>query len=326
MLQYLVVLLDDTSTSFCHYSNTEIERKPISLDNLKASVFYAMKENLMIQFVFPDYELSKEYKDTIESIDHNKIVSSLCDDMSIKQNADVVIFNNWIELESYRISADQAYVLRTRKSDFFDNFRTINSIMKQISRLNIVFIDIETFTDDDFDEYKKILLLLSENIKQLYVDGYSPQLNLLTDRILLDKMNNCNAGYKSITLAPDGKFYICPAFYHAGDDDFVLGNGKFNVGSLVNGVNIKNSQLYKLSHAPICRVCDAYQCKRCIWLNRKTTYEVNTPSHEQCVVAHIERNASGDLLSEIREHGTFIPKQEIKEISYLDPFDIIKDF
>ena len=325
MLQYLIVLLDDTCTSFCHYSNTEIERKLISLDNLKAGIFYAMKENLMIQFVFPDYELPKEYKETIESIDHNKIVSSLCDDMAIKQNADVVIFNNWIELESYRISSNQAYVLRTCKSDFFDNFRTINSVMKQIFRLNIVFIDIEAFTDDDFEEYKKALLLLSENIKQLYVDRFSPQLNLLTDRILLDKMNNCNAGYKSITLAPDGKFYICPAFYNA-DDDFGLGNAKFNVGSLVDGVDIKNSQLYKPSHAPICRVCDAYQCKRCIWLNRKTTYEINTPSHEQCVVAHIERNASEYLLNEIREHGTFMPKQEIKEISYLDPFDVIKDF
>ncbi|MEE1222143.1 MAG: CXXX repeat peptide maturase, partial [Bacteroidaceae bacterium] len=76
-------------------------------------------------------------------------------------------------------------------------------------------------------------------------------------------------------------------------------------------------------HAPICRHCDAYQCRRCVWLNRKTTYEVNTPGHEQCVVAHLERNASRELLNRIRRHGTFLPaNEEIKEIDYLDPFNV----
>lgn len=51
------------------------------------------------------------------------------------------------------------------------------------------------------------------------------------------------------------------------------------------------------------------------------TYEVNTPSHEQCVISHLERNASRLLLSNIRKHGTFLPNKEIKEIKYLDPFE-----
>ena len=147
-------------------------------------------------------------------------------------------------------------------------------------------------------------------------------------RMMLDGMNNCNAGSESITLAPDGKFYVCPAFYLADEDeDYGLGKSKCAVGSLVDGLDIKNPQLYKLSHAPLCRNCDAYQCKRCVWLNRKTTYEVNVPSHEQCVVAHLERNASRALLMDIRKHGTFLSeKEDKKEISYLDPFDVRKDW
>ena len=38
------------------------------------------------------------------------------------------------------------------------------------------------------------------------------QFNLLTDRMMLKEMNNCNAGYESITLAPDGNLYICLSF------------------------------------------------------------------------------------------------------------------
>ena len=138
-------------------------------------------------------------------------------------------------------------------------------------------------------------------------------------------MNNCNAGWENITLAPDGKFYVCPAFYQS-DSQTTIEDKALAIGDLQNGLDIKNPQLYKLSHAPLCRNCDAYQCKRCVWLNRKTTFEVNTPSHEQCVVAHLERNASRKLLQSIRKHGEFIPEVDIKEINYLDPFDVRKEW
>jgi len=136
--------------------------------------------------------------------------------------------------------------------------------------------------------------------------------------MMLKEMNNCGAGDTNITLAPNGKFYVCPAFYINNEED--------GIGNIGHGLDIKNKQLYQLDHAPICSHCDAYQCKRCIWLNRETTLEVNTPSHEQCVVAHLERNASQNLLASIRKHGVFLPEMQIKEIVYLDPFDKRNDW
>ena len=94
------------------------------------------------------------------------------------------------------------------------------------------------------------------------------------------------------------------------------------MGNLIDGLDIKNPQLYRLDHAPICRHCDAYQCKRCVWLNRMMTYEVNTPSHEQCVVAHLERNAAAQLLASIRKYGEFLPeKGNLEVVESLDPFE-----
>ena len=95
MLQYLIILLDDTSTSFCHYENSRVENKLIPLDVLKAGIRFGMMENLMIQFVYPDYELPKEFKETIESIDHSKIVSSLCEDDEITNEVDVIVYHDW---------------------------------------------------------------------------------------------------------------------------------------------------------------------------------------------------------------------------------------
>ena len=311
MIQYLIIILDDTSVSFCNYENSKTLRKLISLFDLKNGILFAMKQNLMVQFVFPDYDLPLEYKNTIESIDNNKIVSDQC---TVKK-ADIIVFNGFKNLLDYNFSENEekAFVIRTSKDILFKTYEDIIPILNKISRLNIVITDLEDFTDTDYKLYKKVLNDLKIAIKEIYENNKFPQLNILTDRILLDKMNNCNAGIENITLAPNGKFYICPAFYFENEYDCI--------GSLYSGLEIKNKQLYKLEFAPICRNCDAYQCKRCIWLNRKTTNAVNTPSQEQCMVSHIERNESEMLLIELHLYDEFLDK-EIKTIDYLDPFNI----
>lgn len=328
MIQYLVILLDDTSTSYCHYQNNRAERRLISIEDLKAGIFFAMKENLMIQYVLPDYELPREYKEVMNSIDSHLIVSALCEDENAVEAADVIVFEGWSTLSGWKFDNAQSYVLRTTKEDYFNNYSALKDIFGQVSRINVVFTDVESFTDADFDTYKQSLETLRMVITQEYAKGHSIQFNLLTDRMMLKEMNNCGAGDSNITLAPDGKFYICPAFYYDGVCDgkeVSLGDvcrKGYAIGSLQDGLDIKNPQLYKLDHAPLCRNCDAYQCKRCISLNRRMTFEINTPSHEQCVMAHIERNASRQLLADIRTLGKFLPVQEIKEIDYLDPFDV----
>lgn len=313
MIQYIVILLDDTSVSFCHYPNKEQERRLMPLDTLKASILYAMKENLNVQFVYPDYPLPVEYEAVIECIDHVKIKP-----LAMSDGADVVVLDGLEEAELLvRKGAKYAtsYVLRIDKDSLFAQSSLIVTILNKVARLNIVITDLERFSNADFDAYKLWLQDINKSVASLYVDGKSPQLNLLTDRMMLDGMNNCGAGDTCVTLAPDGNFYVCPAFYLSED-----GN---TIGSLYEGLDVRNPQLYRLDHAPICRHCDAYQCKRCIWLNRKLTLEVNTPSHEQCVVAHLERNESRNLMLTLRRYGEFLPdKEEIKEISYLDPYDM----
>lgn len=313
MLQYLIILLDDTSTSFCHYGNTRKRRKLMEPDMLKAAIVHAMKEDLRVQFVYPDYDLPPAHKELIESIEHSKIQPATCTDGT----ADVVVIDDWQLLKDYPYSKGTAYVWRTGKCDFFNHHQLIVEALPKIARLNVVISDVESFDKEDLEDYRLVLQSLAREVTAQYLAGSMPQLNLLTDRMMLNGMNNCDAGWHSLTLAPNGKFYICPAFYQEDEAN--------SVGDLAHGLKIPNPQLYQLEYAPICRRCDAYQCKRCIWLNRKTTLEVNTPSREQCVTAHLERNASRQLLAAIRQaHKDFLPDTDIKEIDYLDPFEICR--
>ena len=304
MLTYLFIILDDTSVSFCHYNVDRTERKLIDIDDLKAGILFAMKENLNVQFVYPDFVLPQEYKDAIETIDHTKIGPASCG-----EDLDMIIVD---ELE-FDADKEKAYLWHCSLEKLNSEKENLVRLLPQISRLNVVLTDIPKWNEDSLDTYKETLGFFTDKVADLYKKGKSVQMNLITDRFMLGKMNNCNAGDASITLAPDGKFYVCPAYYP-----------DTSVGNLKDGISIPNKQLYRIDHAPICSKCDAYQCKRCIWMNEKTTLECNTPSHEQCVAAHLERNASHRLLGLLEKSGIKLENYYgIEEIDYLDPFNNI---
>lgn len=314
MIQYLVILLDDTSTSYCHYTNDREVRHLIDLETLKKGILFGMKENLNIQIVYPPYSIPQEYFNLLEGTDCVKIKP-----VQTPGGADAIVFNGLTEAEGFEFNDDVIYILRIDKETLFNEYVNVERILEHTKRLNIILTDVDAFTDNDFDRYESVLSHLSGKIESLYSQDRTPQCNVLTDRILLTGMNNCGAGETTVTLAPDGKFYACPAFYLCENDA--------SIGDVENGLNIKNPQLYRLDHAPICRNCDAYQCHRCVWLNKRTTLEVNTPGRRQCIVAHLERNAGRKLQKALAKHSdVFASYKEIKEIDYLDPFENRKEW
>ena len=312
--QYIVILLDDTSVSYCHADNPLKEKNLIPLEVLREAILFSMKQNLMIQFVYPEYELPKEYNDLIETIDHIKI------------GKDVLVYDS-VPTNVERKNV----VLRLTIADFLAKQYDIALLLPKVTRLNISITNIENFKDELIEDYKAALEMLNSVLLNIYKDGNQPEINILTDRLKLNEMHNCEAGVENITLAPNGKFYLCPAFYY---DEQMGVSTKMNhktkdasrsVGDLIEGINIPNKQLLELERAPLCRICDAYHCNRCIWLNQKLTWDNNTPSRQQCVMAHIERNASRDLNNKLKDAG-FVLENEIKEINYLDPFDVKEEF
>ena len=284
------------------------------LDTLRKAILFGMKQNLMIQFVYPDYESPTEYNELIETIDHVKI------------GRDVEIFNSVPQ----RIEGDNV-VLRLSVAEFIERQYDIATLLPQAKRLNICLTDVENFKDEQIEDYKRALATLNAVLLNLYKSAKQPQFNLITDRLQLTEMHNCEAGVGNITIAPNGKFYLCPAFYY--DEQMGISNrmnhktkdASRSVGDLEQGIDILNKQLLQLDHAPLCRICDAYHCNRCIWLNQKLTWDNNTPSHQQCVISHLERNASRDLQMKMQEIG-YKFENEIKEINYLDPFDVKEEW
>lgn len=314
MLQYLVILLDDTAQAFCHADNPLSERFLMPEETLRRALLFGMKENMMVQFVYPDYELPDGHRRLIESVE------------SVKIGRDIAVYNGVPE----KIETSAA-VVRLSIEDLIAGAQQIAGLLPQTQNLNICLTDIHNFRDEQAEAYSKALSILNAELLQLFRSGQPHRINILTDRLQLKEMHNCGAGVTNITLAPNGKFYLCPAFYY--DERTGLSNrmnhanpsSSRSVGDMVNGLQIPNQQLLQLNHAPLCRICDAYHCNRCIWLNNRLTWDNNTPSRQQCVLAHLERNASRDLQQQLKAAG-MDGGEEIKHIDYIDPFDVRVQF
>lgn len=305
MISYLIIPLDFSSVSFCHYHIDEKQKGLMPIETLKEAIRYGMKQNLQIQFIYPNNELPDEYAEMIESIDHIKVKPIVNN-----KSADIIVEIGWANFDS--IHDGSQVIIRSGKDAFFENYAKILSLINRSVKVNLTLTDIDKFNATDFNQYESILDFLIEKFQEVILRGEMPQLNILTDRLILTNMRNCGAGSNAITLMPNGKFYICPAFYYDSPSD--------SVGTLAEGLKIPNCYLYKLSHSPICSHCDAFHCHRCVWLNKKLTLEVNTPSHEQCVISHIERNATRKLSEWIKSNVPNIRGVvEISEINYLDP-------
>lgn len=308
MMKFLIILLDANCPSYCAYEKSEAQKGLMPIEILKKGIHYALIENLYVQVVYPDYALDEKYITVLDSVDNIGMASVRSQNTN---SADVLIVEDWDDMTQQSSNPEGTYIIRSSKISLFERYSILIDIIKKVKRMNLVLTDIDTFSDNDFAIYKDVLRAISDSIvTRFQKDGIMSGVNVLTDRITLNQMNNCNAGTESITLAPDGNFYICPGFYYEGK----------SVGNIYSGLYVKNPQLLKIEYAPICSQCDAYQCKRCVWLNKKTTLEINTPSHEQCVVSHIERKVSRELLIRLKKYG-FMTDSKIKRIEYMDPFE-----
>ena len=236
MLQYLIIQLDASSPSFCHYTNDGAPQL-MPVETLRKAIFFAMTENLIVQFLVPDAPLPAEHEALMRQVEHSIIAHQ-----GVRTDADVEVIEGIPDDEPTGWNANGVYIIRTSKDELYSRSRQLANLMLRSLRVNVVLTDVERFTEDDYPKYEQSLKEIADIVAGSLKRGSRlPQSNLLTDRLMLRDMNNCNAGVKSVTLMPNGKFYVCPAFCIDGDYDISLGDQ--SIGSLDEGLMIPNPQL-----------------------------------------------------------------------------------
>ncbi|WP_368489029.1 radical SAM peptide maturase, CXXX-repeat target family [Clostridium sp. BJN0013] len=289
---YLFFIMDDNCVEYCDYDSMKISRKmPVDIikngikfceDNFYMPIILHSKNNDNIMDI-NDFS----YINRIEIYENNTTIrNNNCKKIQVIDEENIAFnlnSNSNIDICILNVSQFKLDTLHTLVEKAFKNYYRINLNLKIKSK------------DIDYKLYRGELEKVSDIILDYYRNGQPKEFNKLTDIILLDLMDNCNAGSHTFALAPNGKIYVCPKFY--------FDNKQSYIGDLENGVNIKEPNLFKLDSAPICKGCDMFNCNRCIYLNKKLTNEFNTPSSMQCKLSMIEKSIAVSLLNKINPNS-----------------------
>lgn len=190
----------------------------------------------------------------------------------------------------------------------------VESLLRSSSRVNVILEGIESWNDNCLRLYERELVKVAEAVRLSYERGRLIEINVLTDLWSLTGMCNCDAGERSFVVAPNGRIYLCPAFYYDSPEQ--------DVGTLETGINVKSPRLLRCDSSLYCNSCDVFSCRRCKFLNRRLTGEINIPSRMQCLVGHVEREISMKLQSELLVLGLLTPRNVLRPVSYRDPLEL----
>lgn len=283
--KYLYFIMDDNCVEHCNYNSFEKSQK-MNDDILKKGLKFA-EHNFYTPIIL-------QSKNTNNLVNINNY--SYINRVEIYDNKTNYANNNCKKIQVI----DKSSIENEIKSDNCilninqDNLEELYTIVKKIlSKSNRINLNLKIHSKKfDYNLYKDQLDKISSLLLDYYKKDEFKEFDKLTDILFLDSMDNCDCGSNNFCLAPNGKIYICPAFYFNDKDSFV--------GDLENGLSFDNS-LLKLNKAPICKDCDSFHCNRCIYLNKKYTLEYNTPSLLQCKIPLIEKSVSSNLLKQLIE-------------------------
>ncbi len=311
MLTHLLVLLDTAAPSFCYYPSGRGPGQTMSPAVLATAVAFARRRSLALVLLYGETPLPAACRDIIAAAGPAAIVPAA---LAGRHPDAVPVLVAGQDDPGAIPGVRPQLIVRLPRERLADLAAVVGVALERTTRLNLYPLDIDRYTDGDLALYRRQLGLVAGLLAARYRQGALTELSILSDRLLLSRMNNCDAGTVHLTVAPDGRLHLCPGFLHAGA-----------VGSLTGGIAVANARLLALENAPVCARCDAWHCKRCIYLNRKTTLEWNTPSRQQCLLAHHERETTRLLRQRLADLPAFARQAPIPALDYLDPFSQISD-
>jgi CXXX repeat peptide maturase len=288
----LIVMVESEAASCCYYEHPGHFRKEgkfIPEAILESAIELAMRDSLNIYFIYGQRRPPLPIEQRIESIAHTKILPLRLREV-YENGLFIIDHNDYRDFDRMKGCVVEHAILRVRRDDL-NTLATIVASLTRARRLELVLLNLTGYKKSDFEIYALQLDKLKDVIVKRFKKDAPLELDILTDRLHLRAMRNCDAGSRHFTVAPDAKLYLCPGFFFDFPEsgvDFAKMNARF-----------AETALLSLDKAPICALCDAFHCRRCHYLNKSATMEINTPSQQQCVVSNLEQMCSAYLREEM---------------------------
>lgn len=297
---YLYIMTSDDVTPHCNYRNPRPSGATMGDSVFAQSLEFCQQNDFLPVFL----GIPSSGGEPVES------VSIVAAEAERGPGGSIPVFDNGTAGAS---TGGENAVLLVDRAHLGDLRRHFAELVLTHGRVNIILEELEAWGDGQLALYEAELRQVAATVRRCYEDGRPVEVNVLTDLWHLTDICDCGAGENSFAVAPNGKIYLCPAFYFADPDDAV--------GTLETGIRVPNPRLLEARNSPYCRSCDVYSCRRCKFLNKSLTGEVGIPSRIQCLVSHLERKVSMELQHALVREELIRPANAIGPVWYAEPME-----
>ena len=265
ILKYLYIITRDDAKPMCSYENKLNSNRVMSEEMIEKCLDFCFRYHLAPVFI----------GETNRWLSEGSACFSISDnDMNAKSHATVFTSN--------KAYLNNNIIITINREEVTSLCEKLSNILNEDARVNIFVTDIDNWSDNDFSLYYEEVSRIAEKImsKELVLNASKINLFKESDH---SKMR-CGAGRTSITVAPDGDIYLCPAFYFEKNTDSIIGN-------INDDVEYCSLERLDSKRLPMCINC-GNNCNVCAYENLKTTGELNIPSEKQCRIQTINRDIS----------------------------------
>lgn len=275
-LRYIQFILADDITPHCSYAAKKTGTiNTMSEELLKAGLMFCHNHDLLPIFLDKtNHGLTRDKNVYYEIIDANRTDLGQIDSQMIEILRPGYLVKSSSQIANYIIQKENIHQIIDDLKRFFSTK----------SRINLFIADLNLWNENDINEYKNVLIELHPLIIDHCVNKKKIQLNVLTDRLQLKNPRDCGAGVSTVSLAPNGKFYICPGFYFTNENNCI--------GDISHGIDENKLRLCHREFSSACRNCSVTNCNRCLLHNKYATREINTPGEIQCKIQIANTEAS----------------------------------
>ena len=308
---YMYIIMDHNSVSYCNYSISE-GNKYIDVCDLIKWLEYSYQNSYIPVFVHSNQSIERmkmllndsEYGDELQ----HQLKRISCRNIMLFKKEYSSISNTIFVINSESDDLEECVdnVILEIEADKIGNMTDkVKAVLPYAERVSVQVKNLNK--EFDMKEYEHQLLMTADVILEYFKKDVIKEVRQLTDAIFVNKMNNCFAGEKNLTIGPDGNRYLCPAFYY-----------KDIYRNLYDDV----VSLSAISASPLCSECNVFQCDRCIYANYMYTGELSIPPGFQCEKGRLERDVSQKLRNRMIEAG-IINRECCNELNdrSIDPFE-----
>lgn len=318
MLRTLDILLDDGFPSHCYYHHAHGMRNThaLSIEDLRYALDFSRANDVSLRVMYGNANPEQQVRKLLDCVAHESVVRLNVEACEAPRKTVVFTVNASDEPIVLPAHSIKRAILRCAAENFSKLPAATERFLSEGIRVDIRVLDLGSLKSWQVESYRAATREIGDVVLRLFREGKAPRVSSLTD-YFLEENHGCGAGSERVSLAPDGKLYICPGFYANPS----LGIG--SVGTLRSGICIPDGHLLEQRYSPICRMCETGHCPRCPYLNRLYTEEMNIPSEQQCVVSHVERDISFRLYETLREENIVGTITGLSPVDVYDPIEYL---